>query len=156
LAQAKNETYTAEGPISYWNAYVAVTQMGGQANFSDPRLGIDVKHSPDLASPLLLARADFGPPGSTMRAFVVVGAAPAFRLSARGKASFRGEERAIDTKDAWKPLDLGLVGGLGVEFGRALIEGRYTHGITHINEDDNGDDRIKNRVFSVAVGFRLR
>ena len=25
LAEVKNETYTAEGPISYWNAYVAVT-----------------------------------------------------------------------------------------------------------------------------------
>src|SRR6185436_5291943 len=42
--------YTAEGPISYWNAYVAVTQMGGQGNFSDPRLGIDVKHSPDMVT----------------------------------------------------------------------------------------------------------
>ena len=31
LAQVENETYTAEGPISYWNAYVAVTQMGGKA-----------------------------------------------------------------------------------------------------------------------------
>ena len=51
LAQVKNETYTAEGPISYWNAYVAVTQMGGQGNFSDPRLGIDVKQSPDMVSP---------------------------------------------------------------------------------------------------------
>ena len=50
LAQVTNETYTAEGPISYWNAYVAVTQMGGQGNFSDPRLGIDVKHSPDMVS----------------------------------------------------------------------------------------------------------
>jgi hypothetical protein len=28
LADITNETYTAEGPISYWNAYVAVTQMG--------------------------------------------------------------------------------------------------------------------------------
>ncbi len=55
LAQVKNETYTAEGPISYWNAYVAVTQMGGQGNFSDPRLGIDVKHSPDIVSPKLPA-----------------------------------------------------------------------------------------------------
>ena len=55
LAQVKNETYTAEGPISYWNAYVAVTQMGGQGNFSDPRLGIDVKHSPDMVSPKLAA-----------------------------------------------------------------------------------------------------
>jgi cytochrome c5 len=55
LAQVKNETYTAEGPISYWNAYVAVTQMGGQGNFSDPRLGIEVKHSPDMVTSKLPA-----------------------------------------------------------------------------------------------------
>jgi mono/diheme cytochrome c family protein len=55
LAQVRNETYTAEGPISYWNAYVAVTQMGGQGNFSDPRLKIDVKHSPDLVTSKLPA-----------------------------------------------------------------------------------------------------
>ncbi|HVR81099.1 MAG TPA: c-type cytochrome [Luteimonas sp.] len=55
LANVKNETYTAEGPISYWNAYVAVTQMGGQGNFSDPRLGIDIKHSPDLVTTKLPA-----------------------------------------------------------------------------------------------------
>jgi mono/diheme cytochrome c family protein len=55
LAHVRNETYTAEGPISYWNAYVAVTQMGGQGNFSDPRLGIDVRHSPDLVSAKLPA-----------------------------------------------------------------------------------------------------
>ena len=55
LAQIKNETYTAEGPISYWNAYVAVTQMGGLGNFADPRLKIDVKHSPDRVTPKLPA-----------------------------------------------------------------------------------------------------
>lgn len=53
LVDVKNETYTAEGPISYWNAYVAVTQMGGQGNFSDPRLGIAVTHSPDMVGPKL-------------------------------------------------------------------------------------------------------
>src|SRR5688572_15545672 len=55
LADVKNETYTAEGPISYWNAYVAVTQMGGRGNFADARLKIDVKHSPDLVTPKLAA-----------------------------------------------------------------------------------------------------
>ena len=55
LADVKNETYTAEGPISYWNAYVAVTQMGGHGNFSDPRLKIDVKQSPDRVTPKLAA-----------------------------------------------------------------------------------------------------
>lgn len=55
LAHVKNETYTAEGPISYWNAYVAVTQMGGQGNFSDPRLGIHIVNNPDLVTPKLPA-----------------------------------------------------------------------------------------------------
>jgi hypothetical protein len=58
LKNVKNETYTADGPISYWNAYVAVTQMGAHGNFSDPALNIDIKHSPDLVTsklPALLA-----------------------------------------------------------------------------------------------------
>jgi mono/diheme cytochrome c family protein len=55
LAGVKNETYTAEGPISYWNAYVAVTQMHGQGSFSDPRLGINIVNNPDLVTPKLAA-----------------------------------------------------------------------------------------------------
>lgn len=55
LAHVKNETYTAEGPISYWNAYVAITQMHGRGNFTDARLGIDIKQSPDLVGPKLAA-----------------------------------------------------------------------------------------------------
>ena len=59
LAKIKNETYTAEGPISYWNAYVAVTQMGGQGNFEDAKLNIHIKHSPDLVTPKLPALRDY-------------------------------------------------------------------------------------------------
>ncbi len=55
LARVKNETYTAEGPITYWNTYVAVTQMHGQGSFSDPRLGIEVRQVPDLVAPKLAA-----------------------------------------------------------------------------------------------------
>jgi mono/diheme cytochrome c family protein len=55
LASVTNETYTAEGPISYWNAYVAVTQMHGQGNFSDPRLGINIRQSPDMVTAKLPA-----------------------------------------------------------------------------------------------------
>jgi len=55
LARVRSETYTAEGPISYWNAYVAVTQMHGQGNFADSRLGIAIKQSPDLVTPKLAA-----------------------------------------------------------------------------------------------------
>lgn len=55
LAAVRNETFTAEGPISYWNAYVAITQMHGQGNFSDPRLGVHIRQSPDLVAPRLAA-----------------------------------------------------------------------------------------------------
>jgi mono/diheme cytochrome c family protein len=55
LSDVAVETYTGEGPISYWNAYVAVTQMHGQGSFSDPKLGIDIDASPDLVTPKLPA-----------------------------------------------------------------------------------------------------
>jgi len=55
LAGIKNETYTAEGPMSYWNAYVAVTQMHGKGNFADSRLGINIRQTPDLVTPKLAA-----------------------------------------------------------------------------------------------------
>ena len=53
------ETYTAEGPVSYWNAYVAVTQMHGQGNFSDPRLGVNIVQSPDLVTSKLPALREY-------------------------------------------------------------------------------------------------
>lgn len=37
------ETYTGDGPVSYWNNYVAVVEMHGRGSFSDPRLGIDIQ-----------------------------------------------------------------------------------------------------------------
>ncbi len=47
------ETYTAEGPVSYWNNYVAVTQMHGHGSFSDPVLGINIQQTPDRVTPVL-------------------------------------------------------------------------------------------------------
>jgi hypothetical protein len=66
------ETYTGEGPISYWNAYVAVTQMHGHGSFSDAVLGISIAQTPDLVTPVLPALRDYQlslrtpppPPGS--------------------------------------------------------------------------------------------
>ncbi len=55
LQHIKNETYTGEAPISYWNAYVAITQMGGVGVFVDPRLGINIQRTPDIVTPKLPA-----------------------------------------------------------------------------------------------------
>jgi mono/diheme cytochrome c family protein len=59
LAGVAVETYTGDGPISYWNAYVAITQMGGKGDFSDPRIGIFIDQEPDLVTPRLPALRDY-------------------------------------------------------------------------------------------------
>jgi cytochrome c peroxidase len=85
LAEVKNETYTAEGPISYWNAYVAVTQMHGHGNFSDPRLGLDIRQSPDMVGPKLAALRSYQhslpPPSAPAGSFDA-------EAAARGRAQF--------------------------------------------------------------------
>ncbi len=68
LAGVNNHTYTgAWGNVTYWNAYVANTQMRGQGTFIDPRLNgeqyplagklgnAEIRHSPDLVTSKLAA-----------------------------------------------------------------------------------------------------
>jgi hypothetical protein len=50
LRHVKREIYTGDDTISYWNAYVAITQMHGHGHFADPRIGVDVNNPPDLVS----------------------------------------------------------------------------------------------------------
>jgi hypothetical protein len=93
LSEVPLETYTGEGEISYWNAYVAVTQMGGQGSFSDPRLGIDIEADPDLVTPKLAA----------LRAYQLSLDAPAApdgsfdpEAAERGEELFRGDAGCAD------------------------------------------------------------
>ena len=84
------ETFTADGPISYWNSYVGVGQMGGHGNFSDPRVGIFITQSPDLVTPKLPALLDYQlrlrAPKAPKGSFDQVAAA-------RGRNLFRNEGR---------------------------------------------------------------
>jgi mono/diheme cytochrome c family protein len=87
LLGVDKETFTAEGPVSYWNAYVAVTQMHGRGNFSDPRLGVNIVQTPDLVTPKLAALREYQlslqtpkPPAGSFDAAAAV----------RGRAVFEG------------------------------------------------------------------
>ncbi len=87
LKDAFFETFTADGPISYWNSYVGVSQMGGHGTFIDPRIGVTIKQTPDLVTPKLPALLDYQlrlrtpepPPGSFDR-----------RAAQRGRRLFFG------------------------------------------------------------------
>jgi mono/diheme cytochrome c family protein len=84
------ETYTGDGPVSYWNAYVAVTQMHGQGSFFDPRIDVAVVYEHDRVTPKLPALFEYQmslepelPPASSFDA----------AAAERGKALFEGSAR---------------------------------------------------------------
>ena len=84
------ETFTADGPIAYWNSYVGVGQMGGHGSFSDPRIGLFIEQTPDLVTPKLPALLDYQlslrapkPPKGSFNP----------EAADRGKSLFRNEAR---------------------------------------------------------------
>lgn len=84
------ETFTGDGPISYWNSYVGVSQMGGQGSFSDPRIAVNIAQQPDQVTPklpaLLAYQLSLRAPPPPAKSFSV----PAAR---RGEALFNGVAR---------------------------------------------------------------
>jgi cytochrome c553 len=90
LRHVKREIYTGDGPVSYWNNYVAVTQMHGHGRFVDGRIGVSVVNPPDLVSSKLepLSAYQFSlatpapPPGTFDR-----------HAARRGRAVFQGVAR---------------------------------------------------------------
>ena len=112
------ETFTGEGPVSYWNAYVAILEMHGRGDFSDPRLGIDVNvpDEEDEVTPRLDAlrqyqlslEAPAPPAGSFDQA-----------AAARGRGLFMGEAgcatchrppRLTDDERLHRPEETGMDG----------------------------------------------
>lgn len=55
LRHVKKELYTGDDDVSYWNAYVAITQMHGHGTFVDPRINVSVSNPPDMVSSKLAA-----------------------------------------------------------------------------------------------------
>ena len=82
------ETYTGDGPISYWNSYVGVGQMGGKGQFSDPRIGLFIHQAPDLVTrklrPLLDYQLSLQPPVAPTGSFDR-------EAALRGESVFRNE-----------------------------------------------------------------
>jgi mono/diheme cytochrome c family protein len=107
------ETYTGDGPISYWNSYVGVTQMGGQGNFFDPRIGLFVRQSPDLVTPKLLALLEYQlgllppkPPKGILDPAAVSRGERLFRTQAKCAGCHRSPTftDVLNGRPFWRPL----------------------------------------------------
>jgi hypothetical protein len=128
LAGVNLHTYSGWGSVTYWNAYVANTQMHGKGTFFDPRLNdrdrfpvaakagnANIRNTPDLITSKLAALhfyqlaipAPTPPPGS----FDV-------QAAQRGQAAFEGQAKCatchvppLFTEPGWsmhKPEEIGI------------------------------------------------
>lgn len=96
--------------------------------------------------------------------YVFAGPAFAFETGCDVKGIGGNADASIDCDevDAFdrKKLDIGLTGGLGLQFpvgpGALLVEGRYTHGLTNLNDGNSSDDvKIRNRSFAAMAGYAI-
>jgi mono/diheme cytochrome c family protein len=88
LKKVKLATYTGEGDISFWNAYVAITQMGGQGNFKSEALGLDITADPDLVSDKLESLKEYQ---HSLEAPSPVAGSYDVAAAKKGKKLFRGK-----------------------------------------------------------------
>jgi hypothetical protein len=123
------EIYTGDDTISYWNAYVAVTQMHGQGNFHDARLNINVSHTPDLVTPLLPALREYqlslAAPKPAVGSFDAAAAT-------RGKVVFNGAGRCANCHlgTLFTDVNLGVLHapaevGQDAAFAQRSVTGKY-------------------------------
>ncbi len=108
------ETYTGDGPISYWNAYVGIGQMGGQGTFHDPRvppIGISITQTPDLVTPRLPALLAYQ---LSLRAPAPPKRSVDLAAAARGRRLFNGQAGCATCHQGPRFTDVGSGRGRGV------------------------------------------
>ncbi len=93
--------------------------------------------------------------GGTFRPNIYVGAVPALRLNAKRDVDNGTNENFTDYTPSTRTADLGLTGGLQLNWGTGdrqhfTIDARYTHGITDISTN-NSD--IRNQMITIGLGY---
>jgi hypothetical protein len=109
--------------------------------------GIDSKLVLDYLEVPVLARWRLG-----QRLYVAAGPAVAWRLKAASRTKFSGATEEIDLDDDVKGYDVGVVGAVGVRFGKVVVDGRYTHGLIDIDSDTSDEVTVRNRAITISAG----
>jgi Outer membrane protein beta-barrel domain len=119
---------------------------GARLNFQ----GIESSIHLDYVEVPVLVRVRFA-----HRYYAAGGPSMAFAVRARTRTSFGGVTEEVDVMDQLKRFDFGVAMGGGVEFGKLVVDGRYTLGLTDIDKDKTDTSTTKNRAISVTAGFRF-
>ena len=95
----------------------------------------------------LLARIKLG----DTPAHLLVG--PSFGFRTKAEVDFEGDTQ--DIKDDVESTDVGLVTGVAVNVGPAVVDARYNWGLRNLDKTADVGEKIKSRVFSFTVGLRF-
>jgi hypothetical protein len=121
--------------------------------FDIPELAVEGATEIDyLETPILVRVGRWRTGGTTFNAFA--GPSLGFKVRARATAEGAGERESIDISDDIETFDFGVVFGGGVEFGRFVVDGRYTWGLSNLSKADD-DLKVTNRVISIMGGVRF-
>lgn len=129
--------------IGGWQIEALVHQKGAR-NLLRPDDALRLTY---LEVPVLL-HADFAQ-GRRLAAFGTFGPSIAFNLD----ASYENDGMKEDVGDGTARFDIGLNIGGGVEFGRLIVEVRYTWGFRNLFSNGDIDGKFKNRGVAVTAGF---
>jgi hypothetical protein len=102
--------------------------------------------------PLLLRYTDYL--SDEVRGYLVGGATIAFKAGTSSELSAPDQTRELNIDPAFASRDTGIAGGLGLVYGRYLLDVRYSLGLSDIATGVYGhSDSLKTRVFAVTVGL---
>lgn len=125
------------------------TQKGTEFELADD-LGFDDDASFTLSyiEFPVLARVNF--PASTATVRLLAGPTFAFSVD----ESIKVGDVELDADEVpLKSFEMGFALGGAVQIRKFVIDGRYTWGLTDINDDDDDDATVKNGAFSLTFGW---
>ena len=120
------------------------------AGVASTKVRIDYVDVPELA------RYRIAGSSTSRRVHILGGPVFGFRVRAESIADFGNDSFHRDITDEVKSFDIGVAVGGDWEFGRFVVDGRYTYGLTNISEDFADDGvKVTNRVITFLGGVRF-
>lgn len=80
-------------------------------------------------------------------------AGPSFSMLLSAKDESGGS--SADVKDQFNTMDIGVVPGIGVDFGPFNAGIRYSIGVSNIAKDASSGYTVKNTAFQIVAGYKL-
>jgi hypothetical protein len=130
---------------------VMFSQRGARLEEEDDRVDFRITYV-DISG---LLRGTFG--DGPVRGYLIVGGTMALRRNAEQEFSEEGTVTSnVDIGEQVHDYDLRIVGGIGVELGQLVLEGRYIHGLRNVfvgPEASPAITTLKNRAVEGLVGI---